>query len=124
MSLSEQIESLRSKLSSLSIVLQAVTEKVGELTQYHDLLGTEVFENLLNFQSMVNQQISSFKRELDDYYSKIDQVRVALVGSTSEVVSEVSVDSVVAEVREDEVTQEVVENTEDIQIKESLPEAE
>lgn len=81
MALSDQINELHSKLSALQIVLSAVCSKVAELTQYNEFLGTESFQNLLNFQAQVNSEILSLRAELDIYYQKIDQVRQALLGS-------------------------------------------
>ena len=77
---SEEINSLQAKLGALSIVVESISAKIAELSVYRDILGTETFEHLLNWQASLNTQIKEVKAQLEDYYRKIEEVRSLLLG--------------------------------------------
>jgi len=80
MELSSQISELQSKYEALSLILSGICNKVAEITQYRDLMGTETFARLIEWQSNINAELMAVQAEMQNYFQKIDQIRQTLMG--------------------------------------------
>jgi uncharacterized protein YpbB len=78
--LSNEIQQMHEKISALSLMIQAASEKIAQLSQYNEILGTETLQHLLNWQADLNLQIKEARNELEAYYQKIDEIRAMLLG--------------------------------------------
>jgi len=75
MALSDQIKEASEKLSALRLILSGVCDKIAEITECYDLLGTEKFQEVLDWQSNINQEIVDLQATLQGYYQQVEAVR-------------------------------------------------
>lgn len=84
MPLSDQIDEIRVRLDSLNFILNAVSEKIGEMSECMGIVGTDRFAKILEWQQSVNAEILMLQATLNDYYNKIDLIRNLLMNGNPE----------------------------------------